>query len=811
MFLTESEEHEMKTGQISDQFVNDNIVDNSGGALDTVEIGRSSYVNNGQDSQNDIDRFLERPILIEEGVFNTNVDITYDIWELLSSNDRIRSKLEKFAYFQGDIEITISISGTPFHYGKILLSYQPYPTHNKCLESSRFIMSGNITTKPLWHNYLSQARDCRILDVKENAPVVMRIPFISHKPMFRLFNEDPAASVTSFDDFRNAGSLYLSTLNQIDSVSSTPSLVGYVIYANFCNVKLGTLTGTHMVSESHFVTEGDEQSEGPITKISSTIAKAAGALSVVVPELAPFTVPASILATGISNFASYFGWARPIMIENRAVIKPDGFVNGSHVISTDTAKSIRLDPKGAIEVSQGMFGRDHDEMVLANIYQRPAYYDSFTWSPADVAYETVLYDSVLTPSYGSKVTVLDTYIQPTPLAFAARPFTYWRGDIALTFDFVVSSYHRGKVAIVYEPNIAQYTTITASTNMNEQYIKILDLQEAQQITVCGNWASDRSWRRVSPESNECRVASNVPSDGWIPYANGFIYVVPITRLQSPDNSSIEVNVYVHGKDFHFAVPNADHLVLSRQAWVSESEVVDIYFNTEHTCLELNPSSASTDNIHLTNFGETIFSFRSLLKRYHQFWEGSLFTTQPYAITRVPIYPNILSPLGGASTSSPQNLASYLRYAYLGMRGSYRYRVRYAMPRNGTEYETITATLRTPRSSGVTTPSLLASTVTGVNTFTGGITFIPSVNPAVELELPFYTANLWVFAQETDFTGTNSLGEFEPVFVRDADIMVPVNLEGGGSTLKVTGNIESCSGEDFNLHYFLGAPPYSISA
>lgn len=793
----ESETHEMKTGIIKDEFQNENVVDDAGGSLLMSEIGSSYYINNGQDCVNDINRFLERPIIIDEGVVTSN-DLTYDIWKLLSDNDRIKSKFEKFAFFQGDIEVTIAFSGTPFHYGKYILSYQPYPTHNKSLEALEYRKTVAPTTRILFLNYLSQSRNCKIIDVKENSPVKIHIPFISHKPMFRLFNQSAAASISSFDDFANAGRLYLCPLNPVGSVSSTPSDVGYVIYANFVNVKLGTLTGTHMVVESKMEETKDEQKTGPVTMVSSVIASSAAALTVAQPELAPFTVPAAIVAEGISQIASYFGWSRPIMKEIRNTMKPDGFVNGSHVISTDTCKSIRLDPGGSLEVSQGMFGDTKDEMVLDTILSRPAYFKTFTWSPTDVPYTTVLDTNYVHPSQRSEVFILQDFIQPTPLCFCAMPFSYWRGDIVFTFDFVCSAYHRGKVAIVFEPNISQQSTITSATNMNEQYMKIVDLQEVQQISLCVKWASPRPWLRID---NDLSLSGSESL-----YSNGFIYVVPITRLQSPDDSSIQVNVYVHGKDFHFAVPSSTGMSVNRGSWVVESETVDPYFNSEHTCLELNESTASVDNIHLTNFGESIFSFRTLLKRYHQYSYLVTTTGQLYQQVILPIYPNFQSKLGDSPSTVPINLLSYLRYAYLGIRGSYRHRVRPLASREFNNYETVNIKLDPP--------ALLASSTTSVsaigdplpNDLTGGISIVPGVNPAIDVELPFYTNNLWLFAQEEDYIGSNAAGEIETYFVKTARMTFPTNILGSVENVRFSYIFESASGEDFNLHYFLGAPP-----
>ncbi|ARN61512.1 coat protein [Picorna-like virus AWando15] len=797
---------EMKTGSIDSMENKENVMDVSGNDLATTKVGMSDYLNNGQECSRDINKFLERPIKIDQfSVTTGQVSKSYKLWDILSKNDRIRSKFEKFAYFQGDIEIMISVSGTPFHKGKILVSYQPYPLHNESLVAVQDRIDTDPNFRPIYLVYQSQARGAKVMDVKDNQPLRMTIPFISHKPMWRLFNTSAAVlGANAFDDFENSGTLYMYTINDISGVSSTPSDVSVIVYANFVNVKLGTLTGTHFIAESKMSSDDskDETKTGPVQALASKTASFLETISVI-PDIAPLTIPASMVASGIAGICSVFGWSKPILDEKRITVKPDGYCNGMVVSGTETAKVLGVDPKRSLEVSQGMFGDTKDELVLEYLINRLSYFHTFSWNVGTVPFTAPIFQCAVNPMITKKVSILQDFYANTPLSFVSNAFTYWRGDIEFTFEFVVSSYHRGKVAIVYEPNISQSALIGSDFQLNEQYVRIVDLQEAQTVSVCIPWASDRPWREIETDPSQIwynttgALASTLHKS-----SNGYIFVYPVNTLQSPDTSNIDVNVYIRGKNFHYSVPTEANLNVRRDGFSAQS-----LFTTEVTCVDLNESTADDKNIHVTNFGEKIASFRSLLKRYQYADDVNLLNfSLTYANAIIPIFPENPAPYG-SNTSDPVNLFSYLRLAYLGMRGSMRHRVKFIEGNEqNTHLEHINVVLNGP------TNLQLNMSVTSTNTYLpipllGGVTYLPNVNSAVEVDAPFYTVNLWVYSQPQDFVSPNPSDVMSASFSRSLTVSVPhAENPSGQDSLRVIDEI--ATGEDFNFHYFTGAPLFS---
>lgn len=799
-------------GAVTTVSTKENVKDTGGLDHSLEDIGSSRYINNGQNAVCDIDTFLERPIQIDELSISTGaLSLEYKVWDLISKDPALRAKFRNFAYFHGDMEITIAVSGTPFHMGKILVSYQPLTAINKTLNvlKQRLTVDPNVY-RPMFLNYLSQAKSSRVIDVKYNEPLKIHVPFISPKPMWRLFNSTapPLAATTSYNDFEDSGSVFIYTINNIDSVSSTPSDVGLTIYARLKNVKLGTLTasGTTVATESGKEDPTDETKTGPVTAVTSALTDVAVGLSAAVPEIAPFTIPSAIVLKGINEISSYFGWSRPIMKENRVTMKPDGFNNGMVTIANDTAKVMGIDPQRQMTVDPRMFGTNKDELVLEYIANRKTYINTFVWAVDSVPFSPLQYYLVW-PNYATFVEPLvdNFYVQPSSLSFASAPFTYWRGDIVFTIEVVASMYHRGKIAISYDPDVFSAGTLSGVPVLNKEYTFILDLQETTTVSLCVNWANFRAFCAVRPVSPLLKGygTGTANFDTTFNMANGYIWIYPLTYLQSPDSTvPVSINMYVHGENMHYAVPTSANINSDRTVYTEADRSFD------PTCVELNPSQASTENIHLVHFGEKVTSFRQLLKRYtladSQTGTGSVLN---FVNSTVPIYPKINPKYGSSATIT--NILSYLRYSYIGMKGSYRHRIKFGSADDNSNMKHINVNLQ-PRGLYVIDSMVTTSTNTyaGID-LNGGLTFVPSVNSAVEFDAPCYTNNLWLCAQQDDWSYPAGDGAtFDDLMHRY--VLVQYDQSEPSPTADNWLVVDECSGgEDFNLYYYTGASPYRL--
>jgi len=289
--------------------------------------------------------------------------------------------------------------------------------------------------------------------------------------------------------------------------------------------------------------------------------------------------------------------------------------------------------------------------------------------------------------------------------------------------------------------------------------------------------------------------------------------VPFTELQAPINKSVYVNVYVSGEDMQFNRYDPLLLPQIRQGFTesgSEEQGVDV--SVPYTCLELNPSSSNSNGTSDFCFGEQPVSLRSLLKRYTNFATASpTVSAGAHLVVSYarPIIPSV-SPLysnAGSADTAPTLLRTML-YAYLGVKGGMRRRIRHAVTGESIGYmNAAQVTLSTAESSfnsGVVTP-VYGSSIIRIRGL-GSATFVPHTNAGIEVELPYYSPNLFHFAFSETGNGTTDAGEMAASWCRNFTIAFESSAVAG--TLMYTE--EYATAEDFNLMRYNGAPYHTVA-
>lgn len=843
--ITESEiaTAEMKDNPAVDATTTENLEDLQGANQDEIQDIMSDYVDYGQTNMLDVSGFFARPMQIADGNFalGTTTQVDLKVWDLYTLNPAVRAKLRNYAFFRGNLHVRIALTGTPFHYGKILVSYQPFIERNDVYS---YYDSQGIGGEPRL-NYLSQTREASVMDIRENQPLELVLPYICHKPLLRLFNSTSTAisDVTSFEDIEDLGTLILRTINDPACVNPDGSDIRYYVFAWMEDLELGAPTGTHLAirTESEIATTEaiqtesgtelkDERETGPIERFSSGAKEVSDSLSTV-PFLAPFAVPSSIIFGALKSVASLFGWSKPRVDKVPNFVKNLPFQNGANTLGYDTAHRITLDPKQELMVSGRPTQDKKDEMTISFISSRASYLTSFTWAAADVPM-TNIWSSFVTPNLVTQIDMIgQIWTQPTAMAYAVQPFNSWRGDVEFTFEFVCSQYHRGKMLIVFDPNMGQEALITTNLDLNKQYAKVIDLQEVQTITFCVQWAYHRSWARVQRNENFQAYSSSpllqAPTNAdWNCY-NGMITVAPFTSLTSPDDGDISVNVYVKCKNLQ--VNRFTEAQIGKTRIVTESEIDSSFIVTEAeidemalssqptSCHVINESSADSQIISSEHYGERPVSFRALLKRFTEVGEnGNTAQAGPLTSLVRVFYSGIIMPrftaFGTAGTT--QGLFDYLRPAYVGIRGSIRKRFLFASQKrncvNGPAYVRLLADASTNL-----LPTMSASTITTLAGYgpscDGGVTFTQDSNAGVEAEFPYYSRNLFSFSFSSDDVGSNPGGDLnmDTTWARNYDYSTFVEFTRDAVTDPAAIEILNASGEDFMLFRYQGAPPYII--
>lgn len=780
------------------------LTDVVGDAVKESDVGFSHFTEILTDNYAALSKFLERPVMIADGslALSTNISLQWNPWTLYLAEPAIRAKLRNVGFLRATMNVQINISGMPFHYGRLVGAYWPFADVSDLWTS----VSGNGQANMACA--LTQLPGRQLIDPKENKPAVFRIPWISPMPMGRLFNNSAVAipAGTAFSDF-DLGLLMLNSINQIKSTSSSPSTVSYMIYAWLTDVELGCPTGTVLT----ITTESDERERGPVEKWSSGAAKVAGALSTI-PEIAPLALPSAMALKGISNLAAYFGWSVPNVEKQPMRVKNEPFQCDANTIGFDTGKRITLDPKQELTVDPRIVGVDCDELSFDYLSGVESYLDTFTWAHTVTPLSTVMYYVGINPCIGVQRST-NNYIQPTALAFCAMPFQFWRGDIILRFEIVCSSFHRGKYAVFFDPNIAHASLITSGLSLNKQYMKVIDIQETQSVEFCVSWSYVREWcRNFSARSNiagTCGTTNpfSASTATWDMY-NGFVGIIPFTALQSPDNSDVSVNIYIRGKDMHYNF-TTDTLLPSSRA-LTQSVEVDRPSEVQRavTCFELNPTGAKSREISTRYFGEEVHSFRSLLKRFQTTFNGTAASTATsgYVSISGSIMP-VINPTFSVDTTLVATFLGYLRYAYLGWRGGLRKRIRFVSPSMEGMMNNVKVSLTSAATSATTTAAGYTAVTSNVFSLVSGTcAYVPCTNGGIEFEVPYYSNNLFINSPDGTNLGTPSATTtWEQNFVRSYTVRWETMLN------STTFNVyeETAAAEDFTFLRFICAPPYKV--
>lgn len=761
----------------------------------------------GEISAVSISKFLTRPISIYAGQIAMGVAGAYlsiDPWTLWSSSPSVMAKLRNFAYFKGHVTIRIALSGTPFHFGRLLFSYQPYAALNTCLAYAQVEAPDGLLC------YLSQAPGSFLLSVNTNQTYEITLPFIWQYNMLRLYNASSTV-VSSYDDFAQMGKLYVATLGVVGSVSATPTSPYLQIYAWCDDAELGTSSATviNVPAESKVSDAHDERVTGPVERFASSMVNMLEPLRKV-PNIGPYAMASSMMFTGAKHLASILGWSKPVPVNSLTYVKNEPYRNGANIIGLDTAHRITLDPLQEITVDQSCVESTSDDMSFNEICGRLSFYTAFKWNTTDVPLVPI-FQQVVTPLVSTPGTIVsgNTFTIPTALCFAAMPFNYWHGDITYRVVINSSKFHRGKLMVFYEPNIWQTTLINAGIELNKNFQIVIDIAETSEFEFTVKWAKERVWMLVGRTgmcfASYTNTLHTFTPSSFYDRSNGYFGICPFTELQSPDDSPVYVNMFIKSDNMHFNGLYNNNADFSRGAGPAdfveakaESQSYDVVPK-----YDLNESTFSDAHISVEYFGEEPFSFRSLLKRYVTIQKyANVATTHQdhgnYVGFEFPIIYANNSPASGPPIWGPSNdLLSYLRQAYVAMRGSMRQRISMYDVDGGT---TPVQTQIRVGLAGIsnTESAVMLAPPAQYSDSCGFTTFAPYTNNGVEVEFPFYCPLKFRLAYNA--AGADTL--VDQYWFRNYRVYAQMPK----AVTNIYAIIDAATGEDFTLMRFQGSIP-----
>jgi hypothetical protein len=766
-----------------------------------------------------LDKFFERPTLIDDFSYDVNtVRVTsiepFDLW---SSDPTIRGKLAHYAFIRGDLKVKITTSSTRFHFGAMLVSFQPYFDANPILQSLLEFYQENPFSRGLLNNYLSQSPERHVIKFGKDNTIEMTLPMIMPKKAAKLFNKDGSliTNAVSFEELVPLGTLVFSSINELSAANDDEqSPVRVQTYAWMENIELGPTTATdiNITAEAAPIDQhiekgktwrdsvnnnetlgkvadlaqsyvSDEYSDaGPASKIASAVSNIAEKASSI-PVIGVAARATSMAASAGAKVLKFFGFSKPSQLEPLVFMKNLPYSNGALLEGKDTAYKLTADPKQELSIQPLGGEMNIDPMAIKFMTGRESYFHSFNWTGTDTPRVDTIAMFPVMPMYDTQALsgTEDQVHQLTALGYAALPFTHWRGTISLRFEVIASSFHRGKLMFIYEPNSYGLSLIESGvTDLNQQYIYYLDIEEDRDLTIDCGFVHDKLFANVYDLSDVdfyTAYREHFYTNGSIPVyqslANsgqsiGNVYVRPFTTLTSPSSNGandVKINCYVYSNDIEFAVPvDMSVFEVGRRISSEASPVApdgatqkDVASNTRTSSITslINKVKPTNDNVYSYHFGEKIESFRSLLKRDEglaSFSNGV--SSSGISCYNVPVYPcaftNGLPYYGNVSDNIDTNfnnnqarftLFDHLRYAFLFCKGGYRYRI----------YETNTnqyfgnVCVDRVLLNGKDDQFVYLNTVAQQNLLprlSGSVVYNTHTNTGVEFEVPYYSDNLF---------------------------------------------------------------------
>jgi hypothetical protein len=760
--------------------------------------------------------FFERPVLIHTAEWTPGSPLTQsriNPWSLFFDNARVINRICNYRLLRCKLHIKATISGSPFHYGRAMLDYLPKHASDSYTSIRNPYIDFDFT--------LVTQRPHIILDPTESQGGEMVLPF---------FHEYDALDITD-SDWASMGMLTLSEFSALKSASATLDPITIKIFAWAEEVKFAIPTAQApptLTAQAELVAQADEYSKKPVSYVAGAIATMAGSMKSV-PAIAPYARATEIGAKGVGALATLFGYSKPIELETTR-IKPTTKTDFAITTGKDDCAKLSVDHKQELSIDPRLAGlHDVDEMGINYIAQKQSYLTTLDWSTT-TAPETAIGSLLVDPAAHLTNTESGTAHYLPACAFAAIPFKYWRGSMKYRFQVVASRYHRGRLKVVYDP----YGASASSPGYNEAYTTIVDIADTRDFTITVGWGQKSTYRLVQPMDDVTTVWTTYDSATY-GFGNGTLSLYVVNELVHPDAASdIEIKVWVSaGDDFEVAVP---HDVYVRQCTpvttgnlLQPQAEADSYENDpmgQH--LDKHAGGGElTDPSSLVYFGESIRSFRALLKRYNLSrilvkesllspgrWQYkfylNVFPPYPHKYASSSAFTVVDNDLDNHYTGYVIPL-NYLSLAYCGWRGSLRH-IFDSTPLH-VDDTPAPSTVRVLRccedkaENEVFLASTSLSTDSNVvnllnqnydETGYGGSTLeSTTINPCISAEIPFYT-NKRFYPTRTRFVPSFSVSNGGDQLIVSGDF-----VSKGGSNRYLKDYV--AVGEDFTYLFYIGPP------
>jgi hypothetical protein len=767
-----------------------------------------------------LDNFFSRPLKIHEEEWGTGTSkyININPWRLYFENSRVINRLATYKLLKAKLHLKIVINGNGFQYGRALVSYLPYSRYDT-LSTSRELFPLDLIQE--------SQRPHVFLDPTTSSGGEMILPMF----WYANYLDIPTES------WRELGEITIRSINDLRHANGAADRASISVFAWAEDVSFSILTSREPGTLVPQMGEIDEANRsGVISKPASVIAKCAGSLKTI-PAIEPFALATEMGASAVGNIAKMFGYSRPPITKapDPFVPRPFGQLAVTNVpdncikLTVDEKQELSIDPRIA-----GLSGGT-DALNIRDIARRESYLTTFSWN-IGTAPETLLWNSRIDPALWAETFEVPTALHLPACAVACMPFEYWTGSMKFRFQIVCSSFHKGRLKVVYDPDFI------ATNEYNTNYLHVVDIADTKDFTIeIGNGQHHTLLDHLKPGIHSITTAYGTTRFTSKSSGNGVIALYVVNELTTPNSTvsnDIEINVFVSmGDDFEVFVPSNDFQQFIYKPTLSEQSgtiVPESENTTEPSAplhdetVKLGPTLQDDELINKVYTGESITSFRQILKRYNLHSSiGLLDDGNKMLQVQMAAFPYLRGNVDGAihlsNISRKYNYCNtvmlhWVSHCFSAWRGSIRWKAIVRGYRSGIKWTPRMEVSRFNKPGPYTERRLdpfpdyynasraAASAVVSMNTpffhFSNGqpdsascgtALTVGEINPTLEWEIPFYSALRHIPGKTEDWTSA---------------------IQHGGSIINVWHGPDSPStldfycaaGEDYVPYFWTGCPP-----
>lgn len=489
------------------------------------------------DNGMDISHFFERPIKLfdKEWDDDTNLFETYSIWYQYFCRSTIRQKLRGFSRMACEgLEIDFRVNGSPFRYSCVLASYRPLFCRFKRIEQTE--TDGIKRFYPVPYCDFSGGH---ILEDGVNDPGYQAT---------ESYNMLPDGGTTS--------SLMARSQRQSVYLDVASSQGGKMIIPFICPRESLQIDFSSLPNNTEFEKYANR---------SYFMRTLMGLGTLTLESLHPLRN----LQTSTTNGVTISVYAKPIgvrawMSSANAALDRQGFTTlFSNLWSSRKDEDLPIASNSQVTVLTPL--KDGEKPTVADFARKSAIIMRDPWqttySPGySLAAIPIHPMHRHVSTYVASRSPDQLKITMTPAAFAAMNYRMWRGTARVALRVITTQFHKGRLRITWEPDLANYANTSIATNTSVQPFDpvsqsyIWDISTSSEAVFDIGFGSTTDRLNVPPlrsvgcpttystmtGSSSGFVTSDFSLDNFRDYVNGFLMIHVENKLQAPIDCTVTI-------------------------------------------------------------------------------------------------------------------------------------------------------------------------------------------------------------------------------------------------------------------------------